>query len=59
MAHVSDEISVAQIRETVEAHGILLRYFPHPYLQDFLRVTVGLPEHTDRLARALREVELR
>ena len=59
MAHVADEVSVARIRETVEAHGILLRYFPHPYLQDFLRVTVGLSEHTERLARALKEIEPR
>jgi len=41
----------------VEAHGILLRYFNHPYLRDFLRVTVGLPEHTAALARALSEVQ--
>ena len=45
-----------RVREVVEAAGILLRYFNHPYLHNFLRVTVGLPEHTDRLQLALSQV---
>jgi len=58
MAHVcEEEVKMEQVRATVEAHGILLRYFNHPYLRDFLRVTVGLPEHTAALARALSEVQ--
>ncbi len=58
MAHVcEEEVKMEQVRATVEAHGILLRYFNHPYLRDFLRVTVGLPEHTAALARALNEVK--
>nr|BBH94566.1 histidinol-phosphate aminotransferase [Thermogemmatispora argillosa] len=57
MARVCDEeITVEDVRASVEAYGILLRYFQHPYLQNVLRVTVGLPEHTDLLARALAEV---
>jgi histidinol-phosphate aminotransferase len=57
MARVCDEeITVEDIRASVESYGILLRYFQHPYLQNVLRVTVGLPEHTDLLARALAEV---
>jgi histidinol-phosphate aminotransferase len=57
MAHVTDEaITIDDVRASVEAHGILLRYFQHPYLRNVLRVTVGLPEHTDLLARALSEV---
>ena len=51
-----EEASLKHVRQTVEAHGILLRYFNHPYLRDFLRVTVGLPEHTEKLASALAEV---
>lgn len=58
MAHVcEEEVKMEQVRATVESHGILLRYFSHPYLRDFLRVTVGLPEHTAALARALSEVK--
>lgn len=57
LARVSDEnVKMSQIRSTVEAHGILLRYFNHPYLRDFVRVTVGRPEHTDKLAIALSKV---
>jgi len=44
------------LREVVESHGILLRYFNHPYLQNFLRVTVGLPEHMNKLEYALEQV---
>jgi histidinol-phosphate aminotransferase len=57
LAHVSnEEVEMRQVRTTLEANGILLRYFHHPYLHDFLRVTVGLPEHTDKLAVALAKV---
>jgi histidinol-phosphate aminotransferase len=45
------------VRAVVESYGILLRYFSTPYLRNFLRVTVGLPEHTDKLACALAAVE--
>ncbi len=57
LARVSDEeVSVQGVRAVVESHGILLRYFKPPYLYNFLRVTVGLPEHTDKLAGALEKV---
>jgi histidinol-phosphate aminotransferase len=58
LAHLcEEEVQMEQVRRVVEAHGILLRYFNHPYLRNFLRVTVGLPEHTDALARAFNEVK--
>lgn len=56
LAHVSDDLKVEHIRAAVESHGVLLRYFHHPYLSDFVRVTVGRPEHTDVLATALAQV---
>lgn len=57
LARVSNEdVDIRHVRTIVESNGILLRYFHHPYLRDFLRVTVGLPEHTDKLARALAKV---
>ena len=52
----SDEVDIRQVRTVVESYGILLRYFHHPYLRDFVRVTVGLPEHTDKLACALSKI---
>lgn len=59
LAHVSDDVKVEHLRAAVESYGVLLRYFHHPYLSDFVRVTVGLPEHTDVLATALASILLR
>jgi histidinol-phosphate aminotransferase len=57
LAHLDDvNVKIEQVRSTVEGYGILLRYFPKPSMQNFLRVTVGLPEHTDLLALALAKV---
>ncbi len=53
----SEEVKMECVREVVESQGILLRYFHHPYLHNFLRVTVGLPEHTDKLEHALEQIE--
>ncbi len=53
---LDDEVKMERVREVVESHGILLRYFHHPYLHNFLRVTVGLSEHTDRLELALSQI---
>jgi histidinol-phosphate aminotransferase len=36
--------------------GILVRYFDTPLLQNHLRITAGLPEQTDALLSALREI---
>ena len=47
------EVRIKQFRATVEAHGFMLRYFQYPCLRNFLRLTVGKPEHTDLLALAL------
>jgi histidinol-phosphate aminotransferase len=57
LARVGNGISLEEVRAVVESYGILLRYFSTPYLRNFLRVTVGLPEHTDKLACALAAVE--
>ncbi len=51
-----EEIKMEQLRAAVERYGILLRYFNHPYLSNYLRITVGLPEHTDVIARALADL---
>lgn len=57
LARLDDiDINFEHIRATVEGYGILLRYFKQPSMHDYLRVTVGLPEHTDLLAQALAKV---
>ncbi|MDW8292222.1 MAG: histidinol-phosphate transaminase [Anaerolineae bacterium] len=47
-----------RIKAALEQHGVLVRYFDKEGLRDCIRVSVGLPEHTDALMRAL-EVILR
>jgi histidinol-phosphate aminotransferase len=52
-----EEVKMEHLRTVIESNGILLRYFNHPYLHDYVRLTVGLPEHTDRIAEALERIE--
>lgn len=59
LAHLIEEaVQIEKLRATVESHGILLRYFNSPFLHNSLRVTVGMPEHSDRLVRALASIEV-
>ncbi|HUT97005.1 MAG TPA: histidinol-phosphate transaminase [Dehalococcoidales bacterium] len=46
----------AQIQKELEERGILIRYFDIPLLQNSLRISVGRPEHTDAVIKALKEV---
>jgi histidinol-phosphate aminotransferase len=46
----------AQIQQALEERGILIRYFDIPRLQNSLRISVGRPEHTDALIKALKEI---
>ncbi len=58
LAHLRDQtVKIEKVRATVESHGILLRYFQSSALQNSLRVTVGLPQHTEKLAVALESIE--
>jgi histidinol-phosphate aminotransferase len=45
-----------EIQQELEKRGILIRYFDLPLLQNSLRISVGKPEHTDALIKALKEV---
>jgi len=46
----------SQIQQELEKRGILIRYFDLPLLQNSLRISVGKPEHTDALIKALQEI---
>jgi len=35
----------------------MVRYFDQPLVQNGVRISVGKPEHTDALIKALRELE--
>lgn len=54
---LEEEVKMEQIRAAVEARGLLLRYFKHPYLSSFLRITIGLPRHSDLLTQALKTLQ--
>ena len=44
------------VYDQLAQRGIFVRYFDTPRLRDCLRISVGLPDHTDRLLEALQEL---
>jgi histidinol-phosphate aminotransferase len=44
------------VRDRLAERGIFVRYFDTPLLRGHLRISVGLPEHTDALLRALKDL---
>ncbi len=44
------------VYDQLARRGIFVRYFDTPRLRDCLRISVGLPDHTDRLLEALQEL---
>jgi histidinol-phosphate aminotransferase len=49
-------LTLAELRASMEAAGIILRYFRTPDLARHVRITVGTAEHTAALARVLASV---
>ncbi len=45
-----------ELRQRLQDKGILVRYFDEPPLRNFIRFSVGKPEHTDALINALQEI---
>ncbi len=48
-----------RIYQELKRRGILIRYFDTPLLKDYIRISVGKPEHTDALVAALNEILLK
>ena len=48
--------SALQIKQGLQERGIFIRYFNVYPLQDMIRISVGKPEHTDAVIKALDEV---
>jgi histidinol-phosphate aminotransferase len=48
--------SAADVQRYLAERAILVRRYRTPRLENCLRISVGLPEHTDRLVAALREL---
>ncbi|MEX1254462.1 MAG: histidinol-phosphate transaminase [Dehalococcoidia bacterium] len=51
-----DGMGARQTRDRLAERGIFVRFFETPRLRDCLRISVGLPEDTDRVVEALREI---
>ena len=47
----------SQLQQKLRNKGILVRYFDKPLLRDYIRISVGKPEHTDALINTLQEIE--
>jgi histidinol-phosphate aminotransferase len=45
-----------QLKLALEQQGILVRYFDKPGLREYIRISVGKPEHTEALLEALKRV---
>ncbi len=45
-----------KLQQKLQDKGILVRYFEEPRLRNFIRISVGKPEHTNALIKALREL---
>jgi len=46
----------SQLQQKLETRGILVRYFDQPFLQNCVRISVGKPEDSDVLIKALQEI---
>ena len=48
--------SAKELKQKLQRKGILVRYFEEPRLKDYVRISVGKPEHTDALINCLRQM---
>jgi histidinol-phosphate aminotransferase len=46
-----------EFKEALSKIGILVRYFDKPGIQDHIRISIGKPEHTDKLMEVLAKME--
>jgi histidinol-phosphate aminotransferase len=44
------------VHESLKTEGIFIRYFDTPELKDYIRISVGKPEHTDKLMSVLKKL---
>lgn len=48
--------SARELKEALAQEGVLVRYYDNPLMKDFIRVTVGRPQDSDALLRALEKI---
>ena len=57
LCKVTDGRDAAELRKTLaDKHGIMVRHYATKELNGFVRISVGLPEHTEKLLAALQEL---
>ena len=49
--------SAKAVVKGLRQQGVLVRYYPRPDLADYIRISAGRPEDTDRLVAALKNLE--
>ncbi len=54
-----DGLDAKDVHARLAQQGIMVRYFDTPLLRNYLRISVGTPEHSDRLLEALRDIIVR
>jgi histidinol-phosphate aminotransferase len=55
LCRVVDRDAFELKNKLAQEHGIFVRYFNKPSLRDRIRISVGRPEDTDALIKALKE----
>ncbi len=48
--------SGAEVKGALEQHGVLVRYYSKPRLENCIRISVGRPEQTERLLNVLNQI---
>ena len=54
---VAEGYSAKEVTAALRAQGVLIRYYDRPDLANYIRISTGRPEDTDRLVAALRALE--
>lgn len=48
------DFDAEKLKDKLASQGVLIRYFNKPGLSDHIRISIGKPEHTDKLISSLR-----
>lgn len=58
LCRVLNDRNAAELRDVLaERYGIMVRHYATKELNGFVRISVGLPEHTDKILSALEEID--
>ena len=49
--------SASELHQKLQQKGVLVRYFDNPLLKNSIRISIGRPDQTDALMKALRQLD--